>query len=380
MDPLNLAFIEIHKGSAPMAFTYFHKALNLPESLDEESKTRVLWSMARLHYAENEIQKALAVANEALDIEKPPKALSLFTVAVYAALLKEDDLCLSRLRSAIELDSALFARAAVDPDLEVVRPKVLNMLGEIATQTKLRASEALSQFRHKLGNAEDGTFAASYDDLLELIRQRLDKNNRILLADSFTDSVLLQTLVSKLTPALTEIPFLDSSYNELAKAQDAVEKAEERHRTVEKKNRSRAENKPSPLRGSGLNLELGFPFLVTYSLTGLCCAVGLFKTDMFLEDWGELPILIVFWPIAFVGGLTGTPAQVGLTIIGTSVGIMLSAGIIYLLYFLPERLWKSAQQRLACSEAHIRDVRSTLPVVAERINRQRQTIIETLSF
>ena len=47
---MNLAYIELHKGDLKAAYKWFKDALNLPENLNNSSKSRTLWAIARIFY------------------------------------------------------------------------------------------------------------------------------------------------------------------------------------------------------------------------------------------------------------------------------------------------------------------------------------------
>ncbi len=139
---MNLGYIEIHKNQAKEAFTFFRKALNLPENLDTISKSRTLWAIARLHYAQGEYDQALNAADQSVALDASANPKKIFTLGIYAALDGQSSRAIRYIDQAIRLAPALFATAAVEPDLDGLRKEIWKLLSRLSSEA-IRDFEAI---------------------------------------------------------------------------------------------------------------------------------------------------------------------------------------------------------------------------------------------
>lgn len=133
---MNLAFVSIHKDDPEQAFTFFNKAINLPEELDAATRSETIWAKARLHYALENFQEAFTLANESIKIHPRPSAEKLYRLGVYAALSGQNDLALRKIEESICLESSLFMTAGTDIDLQHIQPEVLRILSRLSVEAQ----------------------------------------------------------------------------------------------------------------------------------------------------------------------------------------------------------------------------------------------------
>lgn len=227
---MNLAFIEIHKGNAQAAFEFFRQALQRPDPnrLNDTAKARTLWATARLHYAEGQYAEALKTADRAMTLERSPKAGALFTTAVYAALAGDRDVCLTRIRAAIETDSALFAKVAAAPNLGRMRADVLRLLSEMAASVLADARRAVDDNRRLLAQVAEGAHAASYQHLLGMAREKIVEAEKLVQVASYASCRDLVIPLSVLKEIIGQIARFEQLYDEAALAGAAVAECEPR--------------------------------------------------------------------------------------------------------------------------------------------------------
>ena len=170
---MNLAFISLHKNEADEAFSFFKKALSLPEDLDDASKARNLWATARLFYSQKDFPQAQVYAEKALRYEQVAKAEGLFKLGVYEALAGQEDKAIGSLRNAIDMDRALFGRCAVEPDLLVIQDRVIYLLADLAKTTYDKSVDALEGAEKKVKSFENKGLAKECAEPLAAAAARL---------------------------------------------------------------------------------------------------------------------------------------------------------------------------------------------------------------
>ena len=377
---LNLAFIEIHKNDGVQAHAYFRKALTLPDSLDDTSKARALWAWARLYYAERDFGKALEIAKQAIAIESVPMASSLFTVGVYAGIAGNVSLCLANIRSAIQADCTFFAKAAVEPDLVGLRPRVLQLLSEMSAQAEAEACGELAGFFEELGNVKSKRFDSSYRDLLEIVRQYLDQAGDMLTA-SFKDCLTVNRLTKALRVSMAEIIRL---YEQMACAQEYAHGAESQHKDVMQAHGTPI--KETPVRNFGCLLHAAM-----YAFTGLCGMLG----AVLVAAPNPTPSISIWifdsmvWPLAALIVLIPSPennASRGGFYVGFLAGLIIWRAVFHVLVILPKKALERAQrenankrEQIAKSTTELDEAHSKLTAASEQIENQRKEIDQQLS-
>ena len=320
---LSLAFIEIHKNSAEAAFGYFRKSLTLPDSLDDEERARALWALARLHYTEYQYNKALEIAEQALALEKSPTGVSLFTVGVYAALAGNTDKCLNKIRSAIDAEATFFVKTAVDPDLENVRPRVLQLLSEIAARAYANTRKQINSLREAFEKSMKGSFVSSYRDLLEKARQYLEQAEAKLKSASYTDCLKLDYSAKALREAIAELARLEPIYEQQSRARETRQAIEGRHHSVLQTFGTMAKEEPVGKTGCLFTLML-------YAIPGLCSylsALMLPGHPVDLAVFLGVFVAPLVWPMFF---LLFNPSGRAEMYPGLIVGLVVSSGIMHL--------------------------------------------------
>ena len=218
---MNLAYIEIHKEHVNDAFSYFNDALSLPEQLDEQSKARTLWAIARLHYTQRNYEKALYYADESLKLESPANAKHLFTLGTYAALAGKKQIALQKIEQAIRMDASLFVIAAVEPDVEAIRQDVLTLLGSLSQNLLQLATTLSEEIQRLLTNVEQNNGLADYREWVASLRNNADTPQGLLRQPTYSNCVEYLRRVtpykSKLQKAQEIIPQIDA-------AQSAIER------------------------------------------------------------------------------------------------------------------------------------------------------------
>jgi tetratricopeptide (TPR) repeat protein len=239
---MNLGYIELHKENADKSMSYFQDALSLPENLDIDSRVRTLWSIARLHYVNKDYQKALLYAEESLKVESsnpkphfsdaiydifgmsrnfsggillPGKVWNvrdndesicrtleqeslkiesrhpkhIFTGGIYATLAEDKSLALSRIQSAIKVDSTLFCLAAVEPDLEPIRQEVLDLLGRMSIESFRKAVNSVEEVQQLISQLKIYKSNEQCPDFLLTVQQLFDNSKKFIQQESYSNSL-----------------------------------------------------------------------------------------------------------------------------------------------------------------------------------------------
>lgn len=151
---MNLGYIEIHKNNASEAISFFKKAINLPENINNASKVRALWTIARLYYAEQDFSKAFSYAEKGFQIDSVAPRNS-YIFGVYAALSGNQKLAIKHINDAIIGNAIFFSKAAVDQDLEIIRNEILTLLGQIANDLKYKVEGTLDSIKNNFLDIKD---------------------------------------------------------------------------------------------------------------------------------------------------------------------------------------------------------------------------------
>ena len=216
---MNLAYIEIHKEHVKDAFSYFNDAISLPEQIDEQSKSRTLWAISRLHYTQKNYEKALYYADESLKLESQANARHLFLSGSYAALAGKKQIALQKIEQAIRMDASLFAIAAVEPDLEAIRQDVLTLLGSLSQNLLQMATNLSGEIQGLLSKVEQNNGHADYREWVASLRTNADTPQGLLRQPTYSNCVEYLRRVTpcknKLQKAQDIIPQIDAAQSDI---------------------------------------------------------------------------------------------------------------------------------------------------------------------
>ncbi|MCI0562982.1 MAG: hypothetical protein MN733_31280, partial [Nitrososphaera sp.] len=235
---MNLGFIEIHKNNAAAAHGLFKKALYRPANVDSVYKARTLFAIARLHYAEQVYKNASSHAEQALKLNAVNDAADIFRAGVYAALAAETSLAIKRIEEAIILNPALFAIAAVEPDLQPIRKDVLALLSNISIAAKNRAAQVLLEVRKDLSASVTHEEHKLYSDLISMAENHLIKAETLLHKPSYSDCLDGLKNLEILRDVTREIGALPNLYATRQQLEKQLNEAEKRHSKCEAEKKS----------------------------------------------------------------------------------------------------------------------------------------------
>lgn len=329
---MNLGYIEIHKNNLSEAFFYFRKALTLPENLDAVSKSRTLWAVARLHYAEKDYQKALSFADQSINLDSPKNPKKIFTSGIYAALSGNEALAAIRIKQAINLDPAFFTNAVIEPDLEGSREKIWELLSDLSDRTASKANNLskeidmlISQVNHNKGNSE-------YAYILSDISQRFMKNKQLLQKPSYSDIVQFLTNVTDLRTKLQNgakiIPVIDQQIDRITELIDQKRKLTERLQEKRNQRQQLQTQIPREIDESGKTADLiVWSCLILYACPGLL--IGLAGPA---PAWAWRLGKAIIWPIVFLIGFIESRERAAVSA-GIS-GLIIGGAIVAVLWGL----------------------------------------------
>lgn len=246
---MNLGFIAVHKEHPDAAFTYFKKALTLPDSLDKPAKARALWALARVHYTQKRFAEAYATAEQAKALVKPELAADVLTLGVYAAPLGNTGLAIRHCRKALTLDSSLYSTIAAyaELDLQPIRDKVMTLLARMTQDALTPATKTLISVQRALSKATRSPQVSQYADLLDVIRERIGEAETWLCHASYEDCLKLSETTKQLLEIPGEISQLDAAYVDLPRALEKIAEAEARHQALLDQPRELPAEVPPPL-------------------------------------------------------------------------------------------------------------------------------------
>ena len=342
---MNLGFIAAHKGQTDAAFTYFKKALTLPDSLDDPAKARALWALARVHYSQKRFSEAYTTAEQAKALSTPVRAADILTVGVYAAPLGKTALAIQQCCYALTLDPALYSTIAAyaELDLHPIRDNVLTMLAQMTQDALKRAMSHIISVQRALSKAIQAPQASHYTDLVEDIRKRISEAETWLRRASYEDCLKLSESTKQLVLIPDEISQLDARYADLPRNIEKVAEAEARHQSVLEQSGEQAEV-PPPLE----LLAEGFPppkmalgsGKLFYLLMGLGSSFGVMVAAHDFSIWSFilLPLSILVWPCTTLVGLVflfsgDTKTEVGRGFSSALVGQCVGAAAFAALWF-----------------------------------------------
>ncbi|MEG3438959.1 tetratricopeptide repeat protein [Pannus brasiliensis CCIBt3594] len=290
---MNLGYIELHKNNSQQALQYFQEALSLPANLDNLSKARTLWVIARTHYARQDYQNALTCAERSLAFDsQSPKHL--FTVGVYASLSNQLNKALNTIKRSIEMDDSLFTLAAIEPDLEPVRQPVLKLLGDMSIEIHRQVEGSIKDIQDLFAQIESYKSIKECPDFMIELRQLFDEVQKKFQNPSYSDCVysskILKFLKRACESANTKMPLMDESLTELEKLNQEKLMIEQKL-TVQELQVQRTENKKS-----GNNNDNNFESVESIFSLMVAVIIGLLSAIVYLyliQNW-FLAIILSF--------------------------------------------------------------------------------------
>lgn len=319
---MNLAFLGLHKNDANEAFSYFKKALSLPENLDAASKARNLWATARLFYSQKDFAQAEAYAEKALQYEQEAKEEGLFKLGVYQVLAGHMAKAMKSLNEAVAMNPEFFGRCAVEPDLLAFKDRIIPMLSEAAEwalnelqKIKLEVNELLSKIE------ADKPKDALVTSWMDKVNQHLNILDEGLKSSSYLFLVIWRTNLYQFKELLQELSTLSYYCKEKESVQKKVDEARDCVKAtcdVSERVSSIMPNWIWPL------VYYIIPLVSIISLPSKISGVALYAIT-----W---PIV---GPIFFIGYLLDTPGF-GTVVGGIFTGILIDACIMYFRHMMKE--------------------------------------------
>lgn len=381
---MNLAFIEIHKGNAQAAFDFFRKALTRPDPsrLDDVAKSRALWATARLHYAEGQYAEALKTANRALALEKTPTGDALLTTGVYAGRAGDADLCLKRIRGAVETDRAVFAKAAVAPGFGKMRADVIRLLSQMASAALTNARQTAADARKAVGEVAKGKHASSYQDLLATVRAKIDQAVKLLESASYAGCLDVSRSSYELRQVIAEIVSLELLFNDHLRIHAEATENELHHQDVLREDGTLAEE----------NLKERFDFLLVDRFSSQLSR-WLEKQAWLSSNWRgrcvesfEVCCGFCWWVLSGLLGSVVSTLFLGEQKTGLAIGMVafpLACTLLGILQHWAEKMAKRdnavKRQRIAESETRLRESRRVASAAEREETDLRDQIARHLS-
>jgi tetratricopeptide (TPR) repeat protein len=198
---MNLGLVAVQKGLSREALAFFEDALRLPTGLDNPSKNRTLLAIARLHYAAADFGNALLAARQAAQFAEPHQVSDIFLLGTYAGLAGEARECLTKVEEAIRLEREFFNKAAVEPNLEVLRPAVLELLSRLATDAENEFNAEMRTARDLLGQAVQHKGSSACVDERKEAQNAADLLNEAAVRASYSDLLKLRTRAEAVSQA-----------------------------------------------------------------------------------------------------------------------------------------------------------------------------------
>ena len=358
---MNLAYIEIHKENPSQAFTYFKKALTLPEGLNSLAKVRILEATARLFYAQRNYNRAFSYEEKALKANEK-NARCLYAAGVYAVLAGNKLAALTKLKQAITLEATFFAKAAIDPDLESIKQDVLDLLSQLSIDAESKARKSTASVKSSLRSVE--TKGTCPGKLINEIEKHIEKGASIIEKPAYSVCRLCTENMGKLSYVLHKINRLMPVYDSHEKRRRAVD------HNFAKDNEMRSPSPPDP---EGLTV---LSYIVSFLL--LYVFAGYFVTKTLCMDGEPWVPVFIFWPIAWVLSLPGTllgSSSASDTFFAGFKGILLallSAGGLFLLTAI---INATLEKRFSTNEAKVLDIKQQL----DRLNNEVSDLSSKIS-
>jgi hypothetical protein len=292
---MNLSYIALHNNNADEAIVFTNKALTLPENLDVDAKAHALWSLARIYYTLEQFSQSYSLARKAIDIVSNSKRI--YQTGVYALLSGSKGEGIALIRQAILQDSAFFAVAATDPDLNSSKNDILALLAALSAEIQKQASDSWQMLGDTLKSTSK-TSSSDYVDLLSHVPSVVDKVKLILGAPSYSTLAAAINVITSLQQTLTEFSALSARNangsllsDKMASLKEAISSAttdyskkQKHHQAIQK----RLDKKMTSERGKG-----GVILFIISALFFLGWALMGFRRDY----WDVIIFLIVIWGI-----------------------------------------------------------------------------------
>lgn len=144
---MNLGFIALEENEFKEAQFYFKNALNLPEKPDLDMRVNALNALARLYFANNDFNSALACAEESIRQNQRKDPNDIYTAAIYAFHANKREKTLDYIERAIRMDPIYFSKVTVEPDLAPFREEILGLLSRMSMEAKRIVMDILRKTR-----------------------------------------------------------------------------------------------------------------------------------------------------------------------------------------------------------------------------------------
>ena len=370
---MNLAYIEIHKDNSSQAFTFFNKALSLPQHLDSASTARTLWAIARLYYAETDYQKAFSYAEQALKHEKHDDPKGIYSLGVYGALAEKVPFSLAILERAIAIEPAYFSRAAVDPDLDKVREEVLKMLSRLSLEAHSKANRVTDELANALFEAEKLKESITDDEFALTVQKHVHKGGQRLQDPSYSSCLSCLENMRILQKTVPHVKNLYDLYSKNRAIKEEFKNRERKHKDLSKHGTLKV---PDSVSFTALFLP------IAYLSAGVFCAVFAIIVGK-IEALGAGIAIGAVWPVfALVGIAKGAGTQdYELTknaYFGIVIGLILS-GLLWTLLNGRREHKKAISSKISYAENQLHAVKKTLSDIQHNIDKTKSTINELMT-
>jgi tetratricopeptide (TPR) repeat protein len=359
---MNLAYIEIHKDDASQAFTFFKKAVSLPKDLDSPSKGRNLWATARLYYAEGDYAKALSYAEQAFQHDNQDDPQGIYASGVYAALAGKTTIALARIERSIVIDPSYFSKCAVDPDLQIVRPDVLQLLSRLSSEAESNARETVNSVVTRVSDGEIEK-EPSVSDEYNIVRNLLDKAAEEMKHPSYSFCLRCAINMNMLAGVVSQMKNLMPLYSKKLSCQKDFDAKHERYLSIT--------SNPLPRETSVL--------LLSYILIGVLVAL-VFVAEF--SDAKDTPvtillgivIVVIVWPLMLLGVLAGTvlgDKRCASCLGACFIGVLIAAALC--------RHDRNRRREVSNCQQQMRDAENALSGTQNEISRAENEIREALA-
>lgn len=371
---MNLGYIEMHKDDAANAFTYFKKALSLPDNLDPPSKSKTMWALARLHYTQEDYSQAFSYAKEAFMAYSQDYARDSYNLGVYAALAGQKEVAMKQIKEAILAEPTYFATAAAgNPDLEPIREDVLHLLSDLSEQVVSKTEKLIKRMEFGCSSIERKEKIDQKDDLLDIFRSNISKARKLIEAPSYSGCLHCYENLELLSQEYESMKYM---YLHLY-SQKYI--AETNLVNTKNENQSQAIQK-EPERTRFERLFYDNPLGTGYFIIGLSVAVGVIVQESYTVGASIAMVLIltIVWPMfLMITTITHQPGEAG-AFAGMAFGFLLF-GLIW--FIVEQRKTERVKRAQTISEAQhkLYEAESAVKDIKEKITAERQLIIKHLT-
>jgi tetratricopeptide (TPR) repeat protein len=373
---MNLAYIEIHKHDASHAFTFFKKAVSLPKDLDSPSKARTFWATGRLYYAEKDYAQALSYAEQAFEHDNQDDPQGIYLLGVYAALAGKKTIALARIERSIVIDPSYFSKCAVDPDLQIIGPDIIQLLSRLSSEAESKARENVNSVVSRVSDGEIEKEPSVTDDC-NMVRNLLDKAHEGMKQPSYSFCLRCAINMNMLEGVVSQMKNLIPLYSKKLAHQKDFHNSQERYSSM-KSRRMPGEDY------SGIYMLLGVS--ISYMLIGYFGARGSGWCDN--EPVYVTIMLTIIWPLLFLLTLLCLPGGgedkktaasfLGGYFKGLLIAVVFCGGA-FLLARRAERQYQNRRREVSNCKQQTRDAQDALSGTQNEISRIENEIKEALA-